>query len=105
MYVLVDVIAYTPSSVTEPRKSELKPEEYLTYLFSLVSKLRGGEDRFQHLLLTKVHQTLPSFSNPLTRPLHVTSFLQNSASPSEMSSSDEGEGYIGHEREEVLGHT
>jgi hypothetical protein len=91
-YVLIDVIAYTPPSVAEPPMPELEPEEYLTYILSLVSKLRGGEDRFLPLLQDKIHQILPNFSNPLTWSLRLASFLENPASPSEKLSPNEGEG-------------
>lgn len=84
-YVLADVIAYTPPSVAEPPISDLEPKDYLTYILSLVAKLRGGEDRFLPLLLEKISQILPNFPNPLTWSLSLASLLENPASPSEKS--------------------
>ncbi|KFY01592.1 hypothetical protein O988_02662 [Pseudogymnoascus sp. VKM F-3808] len=99
-YVLVDVIAYTPPSVAEPSITGLGPKDYLTYILSLVAKLRGGEDRFLPLLLEKVSQILPNFHNPLTWSLPLASFLENPASPSEQISSNGDEGRVSHDMED-----
>lgn len=80
-YVLIDVIAYTPTSVAETPISDLGPKDYLTYILSLVAKLRGGEDRFLPLLLEKNSQILPNFLNPLTWSLPLASLFENPASP------------------------
>lgn len=99
-YVLIDVIAYTPPSVAEPPISDLGPKDYLTYILSLVAKLRGGEDRFLPLLQEKISQVLPNFLNPLTWSLPLASFLENPASPSEKFSPNESEGWVGHDMED-----
>lgn len=91
-YVLIDVIAYTPPSVAEPLVSDLGPKDYLTYILSLVAKLRGGEDRFLPLLLEKASQILPNLLNPLSWSLPLASFLENPASPPEKFSPSGGEG-------------
>lgn len=99
-YVLIDVIVYTPPSAAEPPMSDLGPKDYLTYILSLVAKLRGGEDRFLPLLLEKLSQILPDFLNPLTWSLPLVSFLENPASPSEKTSPSGGEGWAGHDPED-----
>lgn len=87
-YVLIDVIAYTPPSVAETPASDLGTKDYLTYILSLVAKLRGGEDRFLPLLLEKISQIQPNFLNPLTWSLRLESLLENPASPPENISPD-----------------
>ncbi|OBT47731.1 hypothetical protein VE00_02194 [Pseudogymnoascus sp. WSF 3629] len=99
-YVLIDVIVYTPPSVAEPPISDLGPKDYLTYILSLVAKLRGGEDRFLPLLQEKISQVLPNFLSPLTWSLPLASFLENPASPSEKFSPNESEGWVGHDMED-----
>ena len=99
-YVLIDVITYTPPSAAEPSMSDLGPKDYLTYILSLVAKLRAGEDRFLPLLLEKLSQILPDFLNPLTWSLPLASFLENPASPSEKISPSGGEGWAGHDPED-----
>lgn len=98
-YVLVDVIVYAPSSVGEPLLSGVGPKDYLTYILSLVAKLRGGEDRFLPLLLEKISQILPNFQNPVTWSLSLASFLENHPSPSERFSPNGDEGRTSHDIE------
>ena len=79
-YQLIDVIAYT-SSPAVSEQMELGPEDYLAHIFSLISRLRGSEDRFLPLLQTKLDQTLPGLVYPLVRTPMMLEILGVEGSP------------------------
>lgn len=44
----------------EPTNFELGPRDYLNHFIHLMGTLRGGKSRYLPLLMTKVHETLPT---------------------------------------------
>lgn len=48
----------------EPQSLKLGPRDHLGHFVDLLSKLRGGRDRYLPMLLTKIDETLPGVSNP-----------------------------------------
>lgn len=53
---LVDVMACVPC---EPAGFEVGPRDYLSHFVSLMGRLRGGQERYLPLLLSKVNDALP----------------------------------------------
>ena len=53
---LIDVLACVPGGTT----FEFGPRDYLSQLLGIISNLRGGQKRFMPLLMSKMHDTLPS---------------------------------------------
>ncbi len=89
---MIDVIAYTPSPESDSASStvEVEPEYYLAYLFHLIHKLRGGDDRFLPMLLRKLEETLPKMANPLAQPLKTPALLDESGATFEYFNYDDG---------------
>lgn len=54
---LVDVISYVPF---ERVGLEYGPREYLHQIILLISNLRGGQQRYMPLLMSKINDTMPS---------------------------------------------
>jgi hypothetical protein len=50
------VISYVPY---EQRSLEYGPREYLHQIMSLISRLRGGQQRYMPLLISKINDTMP----------------------------------------------
>ena len=63
---------------------EMVPEEYLTYIVSLIRKLRGGEERFIPLIETKLEQSSFKLKDTMNSPLPMPANLFSSASPPDM---------------------
>ncbi|KAF2230715.1 hypothetical protein EV356DRAFT_326838 [Viridothelium virens] len=59
---LTDVMAILPMY---PEDLELRPREYLSQLVSLLSRLRGGQQRFLPLLLSKINDTIPNLASSI----------------------------------------
>lgn len=78
-YQLIDVMIYT--RVPEISIGELVPEQYLSYLFSLIAKLRGGDERFIPLLSAKLEQSSLDISNILNDQLVTPTPLADPTSP------------------------
>lgn len=57
---LIDVMSCVP---IEPQSLEVGPRDHLSHFVELLSKLRGGRDRYLPLLMNKIDETLPGFSN------------------------------------------
>lgn len=72
---------YTPSVASDQIPGDLVPEEYLTYIYSLISKLRGGDERFIPLLAAKLEQTSLDLKSSLIRYLNTPDLLIGSTSP------------------------
>jgi hypothetical protein len=87
-YQLIDVMIYTPSVIPERPTGELAPEEYLTYLFSLIAKLRGGDERFIPLLSAKLEHSSLNLSNPIVGSLDTPTLLGDSMSPPDFGNSE-----------------
>jgi hypothetical protein len=58
-------------------------DDCLVHLLSLIAKLRGGEDRFLPILISKIGQELPSMELPYSQNLRLPSVIASSASPPE----------------------
>jgi len=54
---------------------EYGPRDYLNQLTSLISTLRGGQQRYLPLLLSKINETVPS----MTMPVYATPAFSESA--------------------------
>lgn len=54
---LVDVISYVP---IEREGFEYGPRDYLQQMMRLISNLRGGQQRYMPLLLSKINDTMPN---------------------------------------------
>jgi hypothetical protein len=54
---LVDVISYVP---IERESFEYGPRDYLQQMMRLISNLRGGQQRYMPLLLSKINDTMPN---------------------------------------------
>lgn len=63
---LVDVMSCVP--MNPPHGFEIGPREYLEHFLSLMSKLRGGRERYLPMLLTKMNESLPPGSIPRGLP-------------------------------------
>jgi hypothetical protein len=59
---LTDVLSLLPAS---PQPFTLGPRDYLHQFMTLLSVLRNGDNRFLPLLLSKVHDVLPTLANPM----------------------------------------
>jgi hypothetical protein len=57
---LVDVISYVP---IEQDTFKYGPRDYLQQMMTLVSSLRGGQQRYMPLLLSKINDTMPNAPN------------------------------------------
>ena len=57
---LVDVISYVP---IEQDNFKYGPREYLQQMMTLISGLRGGQQRYMPLLLSKMNDTMPNAPN------------------------------------------
>lgn len=57
---LVDVISYVP---IEQDSFEYGPREYLQQMMRLISNLRGGQQRYMPLLISKINDTMPNVPN------------------------------------------
>ncbi|KAF4553992.1 Fungal specific transcription factor domain-containing protein 45 [Elsinoe fawcettii] len=90
---LTDVMSCVPEHQLQP-SFEFGPRDYLHQLVSLVSNLRGGRQRYLPLLVSKIHETLPSSMSNMSFAL--------SPNPSHDSPSYMGAGHHGHV-EEVYG--
>ncbi|KAL9086593.1 MAG: hypothetical protein Q9165_007036 [Trypethelium subeluteriae] len=60
---LTDVMAILPMYSED---LELGPREYLSQLVSLLSRLRGGQQRFLPLLLSKINDTIPNMASSIS---------------------------------------
>lgn len=60
---LADVMAIVPM---DSNTSESGPRDYLREMISLLSRLRGGQQRFLPLLLSKVNETIPDMTHSVT---------------------------------------
>ncbi|KAL1876825.1 hypothetical protein VTK73DRAFT_9202 [Phialemonium thermophilum] len=60
--VLAEILSMQPAS-RDP--FSLGPREYLHQLLNVVSVIRGGDQRFLPLLLSKAHEILPRLANPM----------------------------------------
>ncbi|KAI9817848.1 MAG: hypothetical protein M1827_000967 [Pycnora praestabilis] len=63
---LIDVMACVPIGVNRLLTG---PRDYLNQLLTLISTLRGGDNRFLPLLLAKVGDALPALAAPMPQPL------------------------------------
>jgi hypothetical protein len=59
---LTDVLSLQPAN---PQPFTLGPRDYLHQFMTLLSVLRNGDHRFLPLLLSKVHEVLPTLANPM----------------------------------------
>lgn len=66
---LTDVLSLLPSN---PDPFTLGPRDYLHQFVTLLSALRNGDTRFLPLLLSKVHDVLPSLVNPMLQTVPDT---------------------------------
>lgn len=57
---LIDVMSCVPIGT---QSLEVGPRDHLSHFVDLLSKLRGGRDRYLPLLMTKIDETLPGVSN------------------------------------------
>ena len=57
---LVDVISYVP---IEQDTFKYGPRDYLQQMMTLISSLRGGQQRYMPLLLSKINDTMPNAPN------------------------------------------
>lgn len=82
------MITYVPY---EGKKGDNQsPHDHLNQLLNLISRLRGGASRYVPLLMSKVQETLPNMSNPLTHMPHtLDAFIE---SPAGAGSSPQGVG-------------
>jgi hypothetical protein len=58
---LTDVMTYVPY---EQQTFEFGPRDYLNQMMTLISSLRGGQQKYMPLLLTKINDTMPSMPTP-----------------------------------------
>lgn len=82
---LTDVISCIPSGTPT---FDFGPRDYLSQIIQLITKLRGGQQRFMPLLTAKIHDTMPpaiSYSLPLV-PATSTSTMSDDAAISTSSS-------------------
>lgn len=85
-WVLTDVISCTP---TGSPSFDFGPRDYLSQIIQLISKLRGGQQRYMPLLTSKIHDTMPttiSYSLPLV-PATSTSTMSDAVTTSSSSES------------------
>ena len=68
----MDVMSCVPY---EQHTFEYGPRDYLNQLTTLISTLRGGQQRYLPLLLSKINETVPS----MTMPAYATPALSGSA--------------------------
>ena len=59
---LTDVLSLLPAN---PQPFTLGPRDHLHQFMTLLSVLRNGDNRFLPLLLSKVHDVLPTLANPM----------------------------------------
>ncbi|KAH8595524.1 fungal-specific transcription factor domain-containing protein [Bisporella sp. PMI_857] len=59
---LTDVLSLLPAN---PQPFTLGPRDHLHQFMTLLSILRNGDNRFLPLLLSKVHEVLPTLTNPM----------------------------------------
>ncbi|KAF2837896.1 hypothetical protein M501DRAFT_908623, partial [Patellaria atrata CBS 101060] len=78
---LVDVMAVVPF---QQPTFELGPRDYLNRFLSLISSLRGGQQRYLPLLLSKVHDVLPNMQLPAYRGVTSPSNLTSNARMEEL---------------------
>ena len=79
---LTDVMAIVPM---KSNTSELGPREYLAELVALISRLRGGQQRYLPLLLSKINETIPDMTMSITP--HMSSMSLNKGHDAQISSS------------------
>jgi len=66
---LTDVLSLLPAN---PQPFTLGPRDYLHQFMTLLSVLRNGDSRFLPLLLSKVHDVLPTLANPMLQTVPDT---------------------------------
>lgn len=66
---LTDVLSLIPAN---PQPFTLGPRDYLHQFMTLLSVLRNGDNRFLPLLLSKVHDVLPTLANPMLQTVPDT---------------------------------
>ena len=66
---LTDVLSLLPAN---PQPYTLGPRDYLHQFMTLLSILRNGDNRFLPLLLSKVHEVLPTLTNPMLQTVPDT---------------------------------
>jgi len=66
---LTDVLSLIPAN---PQPFTLGPRDYLDQFMKLLSVLRNGENRFLPLLMSKVHEVLPTLANPMLQTVPDT---------------------------------
>lgn len=66
---LTDVLSLLPAN---PQPFTLGPRDYLHQFMTLLSVLRNGDHRFLPLLLSKVHDVLPTLANPMLQTVPDT---------------------------------
>ncbi|KAI9695164.1 MAG: hypothetical protein M1820_008870 [Bogoriella megaspora] len=81
---LTDVMAIVP---IEPNAFEAGPRDYLEQLVSIISRLRGGQQRFLPLLISKIHETIPDMAPSIVTqisslPVGATPSISRSSSSS-----------------------
>lgn len=66
---LTDVLSLLPAN---PQPFTTGPRDYLHQFMTLLSVLRNGDSRFLPLLLSKVHDVLPTLANPMLQTVPDT---------------------------------
>lgn len=74
-------MAYTTSTLEPQLQPEVGPDDYVSYLFSLITTLRGSEDRFLPVLQAKLEQTLPWLVDSIAKTPRNTEMLSMEDSP------------------------
>lgn len=82
---LVDVISYVP---IEQESFEYGPRDYLQQMMRLISNLRGGQQRYMPLLLSKINDTMPNGPNYALPSLHGGSSVSDVYDGSQHTNSD-----------------
>lgn len=65
---LTDVISCVPSNTSS---FDFGPRDYLCQIINLISKLRGGEQRYLPLLTSKIQETMPTSMGLTLPPLPI----------------------------------
>lgn len=81
---LTDVISCVPY---ESHTLEFGPHDYLSQIIQIISKLRGGQQRYMPLLTSKIHDTMASTMNYSLPLVPATSSSRESEGATNTSSS------------------